>query len=267
MAASADGSGRLRPRAVLSDESAPTTTEGETPNKFDLKVTELIKPPFKRSVMLSRQRIAGIVLALLVLSSGCIGFITGSEAQTFEADWAKTDDSVASDAGYDLNATNTQTVEREFSAGGQSRTVEVINRIATYEKEMSVGPLGQKVGVFAVVSSPAVEIGPKTFNPLADYSNEKLVQLLASNYESIDDVRKVDARNVTVLGTETEMTKFAAKAKFAGTNLDVYIHVTKVRDGDDFVVPVGIYPQQKDGEAENVVAMMEAIDHPVSVSA
>lgn len=218
--------------------------------------------------MLSRQRIAGIVLALLVLSSGCIGFITGSEAQTFEADWAKTDDSVASDAGYELNSTDSQTIEREFSAAGQSRTVEVVNRITTYEKKMSFGPLGEKkIGVFAAVSSPAVEIGPKTFNPLADYSNEKLVQLLAGQYESISDVREVDARNITVLGTETKMTKFAAKAKFAGTSVDVYIHVTKVRDGEDFVVPVGIYPQQKDGEAESVVAMMEAIDHPASVSA
>ena len=42
--------------------------------------------------------------------------------------------------------------------------------------------------------------------------------------------------------------------------------MTKVRDGEDFVVPVGIYPQQKDGEAQNVVAMMEAIAHPASVS-
>ena len=98
----------------------------------------------------------------------------------------------------------------------------MINRITTYEKTMSLGPLGErKIAVFAVVSSPAVEIGPKTFNPLADYSNEELVQLLAGQYESLDDVRKVSDRNITVLGTETKVTKFAAKATFSGKSVDV----------------------------------------------
>jgi hypothetical protein len=218
--------------------------------------------------MVSRQHAAALGLAVLLMSSGCIGFITGSEAQTFEAEWAATSDSAASDAGYELNSTEAPTVERQFEVAGQQRTVEVVNKIATYQKTMDLGPLGERrVGVFAVVSSPAVELGPRTFNPIGEYSNEELVQLLASQYGSIDNVQTESSRNITVLGTETEMTKFSADATFAGTDVEVFIHVTKVRDGADFVVPVGIYPAQKSGEAENVISMMEAVEHPASVSA
>lgn len=218
--------------------------------------------------MFSRQHAAAVGLAILLVSSGCIGFITGSEAQTFEAEWAATSDSAASDAGYELNSTRSPTIERQFEVAGQQRTVEVINKIATYQKTMDLGPLGERrTGVFAVVSSPAVELGPRTFNPLADYSNEDLVMLLTSQYGSISNVQTESSRNITVLGTETKMTKFSAQAKFAGTNVDVFIHVTKVRSGADFVVPIGIYPQQKSSETENIVAMMEATEHPTEVSA
>lgn len=218
--------------------------------------------------MFSRQHAAAIGLAALLVSSGCIGFITGSEAQTFEAEWAGTSDSTASDAGYELNSTQSQTIERQFEVAGQQRTVEVVNKIATYQKTMDLGPLGERrTGVFAVVSSPAVELGPRTFNPLVNYTNEDLVMLLSSQYENINNVQTESSRNITVLGTETKMTKFSAQARFAGTNVDVYIHVTKVRDGADFVVPLGIYPQQKSGEEQNIVAMMEATQHPADVSA
>lgn len=217
--------------------------------------------------MSSRKRVAAVALAILLATSGCIGFLTGSEAKTFEAEWAKTEQSVANNAGYNLNSTEEVTIQREFTVAGQTRTVKVINKISTYQKEMDLGPLGEKkVGVFAVISTPAVELGPKTFNPVADYSNEDLVMLLASQYESISNVQKVSEQNITVLGTESTVTKFSAQASFGGTNVDVYIHVTKVRDGADFVVPIGIYPQKKDGEAQSIVSMMKAVTHPAEVS-
>lgn len=218
--------------------------------------------------MSSRTSVASVAIALLLVSSGCLGFITGSEAKTFEAEWAATGQPAASATGYELNSTRSQPIEREFTVAGQTRTVKVINKITTYQKALDLGPLGERrLGVFAVVSTPAVQLGPETFNPVGDYSNEQLVELLTSQYDGLGDVRKVDERQLTVLGTETTVTKFAGTATFEGAQVDVYVQVTKVRSGDDFVVPVGIYPQALDGEASNVFQLMEALEHPASVSA
>ena len=77
-------------------------------------------------------------------------------------------------------------------------------------------------------------------------------------------IQRVSERNVTIQGTETAVTKFSATATIEGQEVDVFINVTKYRSGDDFVVAVGVYPQQLEGQEEsNVLSMMRAIDHPV----
>ncbi|WP_129115644.1 DUF6517 family protein [Halegenticoccus tardaugens] len=211
--------------------------------------------------MYTRRRVATGALAALTLGGGCLDFVTGEEALTFEAEPARTDEETASDAGYELEEEESQTVEREFSAAGQTRTVEATNEIATYEKTMRIPVVGEaKLGVFAVISSPAVEVAGKTFNPIGDYDHDELVEMLTSNYEGLSDPEKVDERSATVLGSDETVSKYEATATFEGQEVDVFVHVAKARD-DDFVVPLGVYPRDAD-EEENVVSMMEAIEHP-----
>jgi len=213
--------------------------------------------------MRRKRLVAVLMLSVLVVSSGCIGFLTGSEALTFEADPAATAESAASSAGYESNGTRTQVVEREFSAAGQTRTVEAASKVTTYEKTIDIPLLGSaKLGVCTVVSSPAVEIAGETFNPIGDYSNDRLVRFIASSYDGLDGVEQVSQRQITVLGTETTVTKYSATAPFQGEDVDVFVHVTKVRDGEDFVVALGIYPQRLDGEEENIISMTRAAEHP-----
>ena len=53
--------------------------------------------------MLSNRRaLATVAIALLLTTSGCIGFLTGDEALTFAAEPAAVDDSAAEEAGYEL---------------------------------------------------------------------------------------------------------------------------------------------------------------------
>jgi hypothetical protein len=57
--------------------------------------------------MRRKRLVAVLMLSVLVVSSGCIGFLTGSEALTFEADIAATAESAASSAGYESNGART----------------------------------------------------------------------------------------------------------------------------------------------------------------
>lgn len=210
-----------------------------------------------------RRRLGAAALAVLLVTSGCIGFMTGEEPLVFEADPAVTDATVASDAGYETDGPRERATNRTFDVAGQSRTVRVVNQVTTYRKSLEL-PIVRDVnlGAFTVVSSPSVGIAGQEFNPIGDYSNDRLVEMAGNQYGGLNDVERVSSRTVTVLGEETEVTKYAATARVNGEPVDVYVHVTKVRDGDDYVVAMGVYPQQFSGEQENVLEMMRALEHP-----
>lgn len=206
--------------------------------------------------MTTRRRVLATLPGVLALTSGCAGVL--DDATTFEASPAKTDASVASDAGYELKGVEALTAERQFA----SQTVTVVSQVATYEKSLSIPLLGSaKLGVFALISTPAIELADRTFNPVGDYSNDQLVDMLQSNYQGISDVEQVSSQTTSVLGTDTTVSTYAGKAAFVGQQIDVNIHVAKVRDGEDFVVCFGVYPTQLN-EAENVLSMMNAAVHP-----
>ncbi len=212
---------------------------------------------------MDRRRFGAAALAALLSTSGCIGFLTGEDALVFEAEPAATDATVASDAGYATDGPRERPVNRTFDVAGQSRTVRVVNQVTTYEKSLDLPIVRDvKLGVFSVISSPSVGIAGQEFNPIGDYSNDRLVEMAGSQYGGFRGIERVSSRTVTVLGSETTATKYAAKATVGGRTVDVYVHVTKVRDGDDYVVAIGVYPQRVPDEEANVLEMMRSVEHP-----
>ncbi|KAB1196130.1 MULTISPECIES: DUF6517 family protein [Haloferax] len=213
--------------------------------------------------MVSKRVFAALALTALVLTSGCLGVLTGEESLRFESEPATTDATVASNAGYETNGTQTFEVNRTFNVAGQEPRVVASNHITTYEKKIDLGFFEAKLGVFSVISTPAVDVAGETLNPIGDYSNDQLVGLVESQYRGLTDVERVSSRNVQVLGEPANVTKYSAKATFANDRqVDVYVHVTKVRHDEDFIVAIGVYPQQLGGEEDNVLEMMRSIEHP-----
>nr|WP_058827786.1 DUF6517 family protein [Haloferax sp. Q22] len=213
--------------------------------------------------MTSRRVVAVLALVALVLTSGCIGFLTGEETLTFESQPATADATVAENAGYETNGTETFAVNRTLSFGGQERKIAASNHITTYEKSLDLGFFGEaKLGSFSVISTPAVEVAGQPRNPIGDYSNDDLIRLVDNQYQGLSDVDPVSSRNVQMLGQTTNVTKYSATARFGGQEVDVYVHVTKVQHNEDFVIAIGLYPQQLDGEEENVLELIRSVEHP-----
>jgi hypothetical protein len=211
------------------------------------------------------RRVNGVaaLLGVLVLTSGCIGFITGQEALELEADRAMAQESVVDDAGYELNSSDPHVIERNLTFAGVSRQVRVTNYVTTYDKSVAIPVVGDlRLAMFGVISTPAVEIAGEARNPIGDYSNDQLIELFASRYEGLSNTRKVGSQNVTALGTETRVTKYEATTTVQGRQVDVYVHVTKLRHESDYVVAVGAYPKMLDGEEENVLELIRALEHP-----
>ena len=209
-----------------------------------------------------RRTVAAVALAALLLSSGCIGFLVGSEPAEFSASKATASDAALSETGYEERSVTDETINESFSVGGQERQVTVTNWVAQYDRSVSIGPIAeQDLAVFAVFSTPKVDVLGQTFNPVGRLSNAELVKQVQSQYSSLSGVRQVDSSNVTVLGTETEVSKFAATTTVNGMEVDVYVHLTKVEHEGDYVIALAVYPQKLDGEAERVSTLFESVEH------
>ncbi|WP_435066595.1 DUF6517 family protein [Haloplanus sp. C73] len=211
--------------------------------------------------MHTRRGVAALAVGALATTAGC-SFITGQESLEFTAAPATVADSTVEESPYEETTVTDQTVEREFSAAGQTRTVTVVNQLAQYERQVDLGPLGsERAAVFVTYTSPQVEIAGQTFNPIEDMSETAVLQQFESQYEGVSVGEQVGQRDVSTLGQSTTLSKFAGTATLAGSEMDVYLHVAKFQHGSDFVVTVAIYPQQLSGEDEEIVALLNDLEH------
>ncbi|WP_436931895.1 DUF6517 family protein [Halosimplex halobium] len=211
--------------------------------------------------MHTRQAFATLAVLVLTVTAGC-GFITGGSALAFSASPATASDAALSETGYEERAVTNTTVTRNFSAAGQTRQVEVTNRQARYERAVDLGPLGsQRAAVFVTFASPEVEVATRTFNPISDMSTREVLRQFESRYEGLSVGESVDNRSVRALGSQRTLEQFEGTATLGGSEVDVYVHAAKFKHEGDYVVAVGIYPQRLDGEAENIVALTEGLEH------
>jgi hypothetical protein len=210
---------------------------------------------------MTRRVAAGILLALLVVTSGCTGVLSGPV--TFSASQATVSDAALEETGYEHNSTKAMNVSRTFSAAGQSKEVEVTNWISEYHQKAGLPGVGeQKVAVFATFTSPQVEVLGQSFNPLAKYSNRQLAQQFTSQLKSVNDVQKAGSQNRTMLGKTTSVSKFEASVTTAaGIQFDANVHVTKVEHEGDHVVAIAVYPKKLPGQEEKVYRLLRGVEH------
>lgn len=214
--------------------------------------------------MRRRELLTGTGLALGTAVAGC-STVLGD--LTFVADTARVAESVSDDTGYELAETTTRTVERTIEVAGQSRDVEVTNELAEYEKQVDLGPLGERrAAIFTVLSTPQISVLGQTFNPVGEMSVAELADRIQSQYDGIYDLERDGEGSVTILGTETTQTRFSGEVEVAaGRRIDAFVHLSEpVADGDDFVVAVGAYPQRLPDEERNILRMMSGIRHSSS---
>lgn len=210
----------------------------------------------------TRRALAGLAVAVLVLSGGCVGFLTGSEALSFDADPVEVTDDARSEAGYEEVRVETMEQNRSFTVAGETRNVSVTNHVASYQRAVELGPLGSEpFARVTVLSTPAVELAGRTFNPVGDLSDRELALRLQSQYDSIEDVEFAGNGTVGILGEDRTVSRFDATTTVAGAEVDLALHVTKFRHGDDFVVAIGVYPERLDGEEARVETMLRGIEH------
>jgi hypothetical protein len=209
-----------------------------------------------------RRALANVAVVALLLTAGCIGFLTGEEALAFDADPVRVADDARAEAGYEEVRVESMAVNRSFTVAGETRNVSVTNHVAAYQRAVDLGPLGSEpFARFTVLSTPEVEIAGRTLNPVGGLSDRELATRLQSQYDSIENVRFAGNRTVEVLGEGRTVSRFDATTTVAGTEVDLALHVAKFRHGEDFVVAIGVYPARLDGERARVETMLRGVEH------
>lgn len=205
-----------------------------------------------------------LLLAAVLVTAGCVGVLTGREPLTVEATPVSVSQSAQSEAGYEEVQVTTQELRREVSAAGQTREVIVTNHVAEYARTVDAGPLGSgEFARFVVVSTPAVEVLDETYNPVGEMSNRELAELAQDQYKGLSNLESAGERSTVVLGSEATVSRFTAEASVKGTDqtMEVTLHVTRIKDGSDFVVVIAAHPTLLDGETERIDALLGGVRH------
>ena len=181
----------------------------------------------------------------VVAASGCLDVLTGSEPAQFTAGTGTVSQDALDETGFEESEVRTSEVEREYMAGGQSRTVQVTNRLAEYSRAVELAGQQLRAAVFTVFTSPAVEVVGQTFNPLVDATPTEIARRAVEQYDRIGNLTRTATASATVLGTTAEVGVFTADATVTdGVDVSVVLRVTEaVRSDSDFVVTVGGYPE------------------------
>lgn len=205
--------------------------------------------------------LAGIV-AVLVVTAGCIGVLTGSEPAVFQASEAGVSQEALSSTDFQLADQQSPWVNQTVTVAGQDRDVRVQSHVTRYEIPPQVSVTGGVTyGQFAVASTPQASVAGQAFNPVGDMSYREMLQRFSGDSGSLQDVERVDSRELTVLGSSTEVVRFSGTATYQGQEVPVYVEVTRVQDDGDFVVAVGGYPQEAEDVRPQVRTMFESIQH------
>ena len=211
----------------------------------------------RRAFLASAGALTGTALA------GC-SEVNIDEPLRFESTPAYISDSVLEETGYEERDRDEIRIQRSFDVGGDDRTVTVTNQLVTYEQsvttEVSV-PEELSNSVFATVTTPSIELLGQELNPVAEMSNEELIEEAGDQFGRIENIEISGEAEITILGEATTRTQFSAETQLADANVDVYLHVNNpVKRDEEFVSGVGVHPQRLPAEEAAIRKMFGGIE-------
>ena len=216
---------------------------------------------------MDRRRVVAVVaVATLLVSTGCLGFVTGEVPLTYSAEQATVSDDVLGESGTGYEETSVD--ERVIEQNGEElgigdRTIVVESWVAQYEKYDDF--VDQTVGIFAVVSTHEIDVVGEPQNPVGNMSEAELLEQISGEYSTaygdLSNLERTGTEEVTMFGQETDVAVFTGETSLDGQQVEIQVYVSIVKDGDDYVIAVGGHPTQLPDERDNIFELMENLEH------
>ena len=215
---------------------------------------------------MQRRRMLAAVPAVAVgaLTAGCLDVLT-EETMEYESQPVAVAEAVATQEGYELENRDEFVIDEEADVPVLgTRRVLITNHIANY----SVAGADEQVTGLLVASSPKAEVAGQGVNPLGRVPLEDLIDQIDEGEAGDSDVEEeeVESTEIRVLGSDAEVQKIPSTTETDdGQEIETYVYVTRVANEDDYIISVGMLPRQLEAQESSVYAMMEGIEHPVSL--
>lgn len=239
------------------------------------------------------RRVALPLLVCVLLTAGCLGFITGQQPYEFAANETVVGDAALDETGYQAagNASIGDTIN--VSAAGQTRQVAVTSYLHTYNRSVDLADVNESAfdggaenvgsvvangsgnetlsgesGVntsaavqFTVLASPTQRVAGQSINPFARFSTEQLVRRFLGATNGTSALQSEGSRSVQSLGAQRRVSTLRTSDGDENAANDVLVHVTSFETGNDFVVVVGAHPAAID-ERDRIDALIEGLEQP-----
>jgi hypothetical protein len=237
-----------------------------------------------------------VVVALVGLSAGCVGFLTGSQALEFSANRTVASDAALQETGYQEANNQTVTNVVRVGAAGQERQVNLTSYLSVYNRTVDASdlnesqiaalggpdgtrlpeggprtppgaasgdgtdvPLGNTSSVvsFSVLAMPNARVAGESVHPLSRVSTERLVRRFAATENTT--VRFEGNHTVSSLGDERTVSTFRLETGPGG--VDALVHVASFDAGNDYVVTLAVHPALID-ERDRIDALVAGLEQP-----
>jgi hypothetical protein len=210
-----------------------------------------------------RRLLAGLGATGAAGLAGCAGL---SGPVTFESTPATVSEDTLSKTNYDHYRTTRPVTNREVSAFGLSKRVEVTNAVAEYDRAIDLSTFGLgrfRAAVCAVLSTPQISYLGRTFNPVGEMSADELAAMLQERYGNLRDLTAAESFSTTMLGTTTGVTQYDGTAVLVegGVEVDVDVLIAEpIAHAEDFVLALAVYPQFLD-ERPQFQRLLAGVNH------
>lgn len=213
---------------------------------------------------MNRQLAMGLVLAVVLVTSGCVQAVTG-DTIVFEASPATVDGETLQRTGYTQQEADQVSVDRtvDVPALGE-RDVRIRNHVRVYApltEENETTDEEAVPGVLFVVSTPQAKVAGQGTNPLGRVPLEELITRVASRGDGFDDMEKVGTRDVDALDTTTTVEKYETTAEIEGETVETFVYVTRIPHGDDYVIAVAMLPTEFGDEEGTIYELLRNLEH------
>lgn len=218
----------------------------------------------------SRTTLATVLLISLLLTAGCLSFITGSSPLEVAAEDVRVSDSALTESQYELLRDENIGFNSTVSVADQERTVRASNHLKVYQRETGGEFVPIEVDVpltrLMVLSTPKAEVAGETMNPLGQKSTSEILEWLAQNSESkgtLSDLQMESNRSVQSLGEKRTISTFSAIMDVQGADVPVTVHTATFAHEDDFITVLSVHPEQLD-EQQRIDRIIENLEHPAN---
>ncbi|MDZ7702018.1 MAG: DUF6517 family protein [Halobacteriales archaeon] len=213
-------------------------------------LTPTVLTPFRPRVLL---------LAVIVLSAGCTGLLTGSgDGLSFSAAPITVSDSAVEASGFTVVSQESFSFERSIEAAGQSRSVGLNAHMVNLQRDVGAATPARVV----VVSAPNIEVLGQQISIAERVGPMTLVDQAGASTGNLERGQKLREHQLSILGSSRTVEVFSGSAVEDGQEAKVLVFSGTFSHEGDSVVVFGVTPQSASDSEDNVLTAIEGIERP-----